>query len=120
MRLTELVGSRGSSANDREEIRFAKDSPVEEAGFEPPVPRDRVALSGGTGVAGAAALRFMEASERSDNSALDVHLGSLGHRDPWYYRGTLSSRFHLDLDHRAQDRRCRPFSLITLSDHYPA
>ena len=35
MRLTELVGSSGSSANDREEIRFAKDSPVEGDGFEP-------------------------------------------------------------------------------------
>jgi len=39
MRLTELVGSSGSSANDWEEIRFAKDSPVEGSGFEPSVPR---------------------------------------------------------------------------------
>jgi hypothetical protein len=38
MRLTELVGSSGSSANDREEIRFAKDSPLEGDGFEPSVP----------------------------------------------------------------------------------
>jgi hypothetical protein len=39
MRLAELVGSSGSSANDREEIGFAKDSPLEGNGFELPVPR---------------------------------------------------------------------------------
>jgi hypothetical protein len=38
MRLAELVGSSGSSANDREEIGFAKDSPLEGRGFEPSVP----------------------------------------------------------------------------------
>jgi hypothetical protein len=38
MRLAELVGSSGSSANDREEIGFAKDSPLEGDGFELPVP----------------------------------------------------------------------------------
>jgi hypothetical protein len=38
MRLAELVGSSGSSANDREEIGFAKDSPLEGDGFEPSVP----------------------------------------------------------------------------------
>ena len=39
MRLAELVGSSGSSANDREEIGFAKDSPLEGTGFEISVPR---------------------------------------------------------------------------------
>jgi hypothetical protein len=39
MRLAELVGSSGSSANDREEIGFAKDSPLEGNGFEISVPR---------------------------------------------------------------------------------
>jgi hypothetical protein len=39
MRLAELVGSSGSSANDREEIGFAKDSPLEGNGFELSVPR---------------------------------------------------------------------------------
>ena len=46
MRLTGLVGSSGSSANDREEIRFAKDSPLEEDGFERSVPLHMLTISG--------------------------------------------------------------------------
>ena len=45
MRLTELVGSSGSSANDREEIRFAKDSPLEEGVTSEPVSEFPQAIS---------------------------------------------------------------------------
>ena len=45
------------------EIRFAPDSPLEEAGFEPPVPlAKRVGLSGGTGSAGEAKRAVSKAS----------------------------------------------------------